>query len=143
MSFRLWNEGCDGGMNRVTEETLRRELPGDWTKNTRGYRVRDKVFLEWGQRFEWPDREAPDGGGQVFCYGLRDHFGILCDGTVVPCCLDSDGVIDLGNVFDRPLEEILASDRARAMVHSFSCRRAAEPLCRRCGYARRFSVGSR
>lgn len=138
VSFRLWNEGCDGGRNGVTEAILRRELPGDWAENTRGYRIRDKIFLEWGQRFDWPDTEAPDGGEKVFCYGLRDHFGILSDGTVVPCCLDSDGVIALGNVFSQSLEEILTSQRARAMVEGFSCRKATEELCRRCGYARRF-----
>ena len=74
----------------------------------------------------------------MFCYGLKDHFGILCDGTVVPCCLDSDGVIGLGNVFTEPLMEILDSPRAKAMVQGFQCRKATEALCRRCGYARRF-----
>lgn len=138
ISFRLWNEGCDGGHNALAEEALRQYLPGEWTPNTRGYRIRDKVFLEWGQRFEWPDREAEDMGSTVFCYGLRDHFGILSDGTVVPCCLDSDGVIALGNVFTDDLDEILRSPRAAAMVRGFSQRKASEALCRRCGYARRF-----
>ena len=81
---------------------------------------------------------ADDQGSEVFCYGLRDHFGILCDGSVVPCCMDSDGVITLGNVFDQPLSEILDSPRARAMVDGFEHREASEELCRRCGYARRF-----
>ena len=74
----------------------------------------------------------------MFCYGLRDHFGILSDGTVVPCCLDSDGVIALGNVFRQELTDILESPRAKAMVEGFSQRKATEDLCCRCGYARRF-----
>ena len=113
-------------------------MPGDWQENSRGYRVRDRIFLEYGDRFAWPDQGAEDLGNQVFCYGLKDHFGILCDGTVVPCCLDSDGVIDLGNVFNKPVSEILESPRAKAMRAGFSCRKATEELCRRCGYARRF-----
>ncbi len=138
VSFRLWNQGHDGGRNSQILELLKKALPGDWAENSRGLRIRDRLFLEWGQRFIWPDRDAPDQGAQVFCYGLRDHFGILCDGTVVPCCLDSDGVIALGNVYREDLGAILSSPRARAMVEGFSCRRTPEALCRRCDYARRF-----
>ena len=141
VSLRLWNQGCDGGKNAVTEVFLREKLPGEWIENTRGYRIREKLYLEWDHRFAWPDREAPVQGAEVFCYGLRDHFGILCDGTVVPCCLDSDGVIALGNVFRDSLDQILSTPRAKAMVDGFSCRKAAEELCSRCGYAQRFSKG--
>ena len=79
-------------------------------------------------------------GNDVYCYGMRDHFGILCDGTVVPCCLDSDGVIALGNVFQTSLDEILSSSRAQAIKKGFECRKASEELCRRCGYAQRWSL---
>ena len=95
--------------------------------------------MEYGDRFRWPDREADLVGNSVFCYGMRDHFGILCDGTVVPCCLDSDGVIALGNIFRDNLADILSSPRAEAMKKGFECRNATEDLCRRCGYATRFS----
>lgn len=138
VSFRLWNNGFDEGRNEKTLALLRALLPGPWQENTRGYRLRDRVFLEWGERFTWPDTQAPEGGCSLFCYGLRDHFGILSNGTVVPCCLDSDGVIDLGNVFTQPLEEILNSPRAKAILDGFSQRKAVESLCRRCGYAHRF-----
>ena len=89
-------------------------------------------------RFSWPDMQADDGGNSVFCYGLKDHFAILCDGRVVPCCLDREGAITLGNVLEAPIDEILTSPRATAMRQGFCERRAAEELCRRCGYARRF-----
>ncbi len=138
ISLRLWNNGCDEGRNDTALQTLREKLPGGWTENTRGYRIRDGLFLEWGDRFAWPDQNAEHHGNQLFCHGLRDHFGILSDGTVVPCCLDSDGVINLGNVFREELTEILASDRAKAIVDGFSRRKAVEDLCCRCGYARKF-----
>ena len=136
--FRLWNKGFDGGKNDFVLDFLKTQIDGEWKENTRGIRVRDKLFLEWGERFEWPDKEAEPKGDRFFCYGLKDQFGILCDGTVVPCCLDSDGVISLGNVFKEDLETILNSPRAKAMVEGFKCGKATEDLCRRCGYAQRF-----
>lgn len=138
ISLRLWNNGFDEGRNDTTLTLLKKQLPGQWEQNTRGYRIRDRLFLEWGDRFVWPDKHAPDNGDQVFCHGLGDHFGILSDGTVVPCCLDSDGVIALGNVFREELLDILASPRAKAIADGFRRRTATEDLCRRCGYAQRF-----
>lgn len=141
VSLRLWNKGHDEGRNDDTLAHLRRLFNGPWTENTRGYRLQDRLFLEWGDRFQWPDLAAPVQGDSVFCYGMKEHFGILCDGSVVPCCLDSEGVMILGNVFRQELSEILDSPRARAMVHGFQCRKATEELCRRCGYAQRFTEG--
>ena len=144
--LRLWNlDGHGealGGNNTRTLDYLRARFPDTpetpWKFSPRGARMRDKLHLEYGDRFEWPDMEASDRGSGVFCYGLKDHFAILCDGRVVPCCLDREGAITLGNVFDTPVEEILSSPRAAAMREGFRRRCATEELCRRCGYARRF-----
>ena len=65
-------------------------------------------------------------------------MGVLVDGTVVPCCLDNEGTIALGNILETPLQDILDGERARALFEGFSRRRAVEPLCRKCGYARRY-----
>lgn len=137
--FRLWNKGCDGGRNDIALDFLQTHIPGQWAENTRGFRIRDKFYLEWGDRFQWPDKEAPFQSGRVFCYGMRDHFGILCDGSVVPCCLDSDGAVTLGNIFREEITDILASPRAQAIARGFERRCATEELCRRCAYAQRFS----
>ena len=136
--LRLWNRGFDEGRNDTTLHFLRSVIDGQWAENSRGIRIRDKFYLEWGDRFQWPDKDAPVQGEQFFCYGMRDHFGILCDGTVVPCCLDSEGVINLGNVFTDDLSAILSSPRAAAIAKGFERRTASEDLCRRCGYAQRF-----
>ena len=144
--LRLWNlDGHGqalGGNNERTLDYLRGRFPdgGDtpWKFSNRGARLRNRLHLEYGDRFEWPDMGADNRGNQVFCYGLKDHFAILCDGRVVPCCLDREGAITLGNILDTPVEEILASARAVAMREGFQRRRATEELCRRCGYARRF-----
>ena len=138
ISLRLWNNNCDEGRNDTALTLLKENLSGPWAENTRGYRIRDGLFLEWGERFVWPDQNTPDNGDCLFCHGLRDHFGILSDGTVVPCCLDSDGIIALGNVFQEELSDILSSPRAKAIIDGFSRRKAVEDLCRRCGYAQKF-----
>ena len=138
ISLRLWNKDCDDGRNDTVLQFLQEAFPEPWKENSRGYRIRDGLFLEWGDRFVWPDRNAAHQGNRVYCYGLQDHFGILSDGTVVPCCLDSDGVIALGNIFREELSDILASERAKAMVEGFRQRKATEDLCCRCGYARKF-----
>ena len=136
--FRLWNKGVDGGQNQIALELLKENISGDWKENSRGIKICDKIYLEWGNRFEWPDSEAEIKGDRFFCYGLKDQFGILSNGTVVPCCLDSDGRINLGNIFDGNLDDILNSKRALCMVEGFKRGVATEDLCRRCGYAQRF-----
>ncbi len=144
--LRLWNldeQGRPlGGDNDHTLARLRERFPDEgntpWKHSARGARLKDKLHLEYGDRFEWPDMAAAQQGDQVFCYGLKDHFAILCDGRVVPCCLDREGAITLGNLFDTPITTILTSDRAMRMREGFCRRQATEELCRRCGYARRF-----
>lgn len=136
--FRLWNKGLDGGRNERAITLLRQSLDGEWVENPRGIRIKNNLYLEWGERFEWPDLSAEIKGDKFFCYGLKDQFGILSDGTIVPCCLDSDGVIALGNAFTDDISDVLSSERAVSMVDGFRCGKAAEELCRKCGYAQRF-----
>lgn len=136
--LRLWNQGSDDGRNDETLLRMARRFPQPWKEGPRGTRLQDRLYLEYGSRFRWPDLQEENMGQQVFCYGLRDHFGILYDGTVVPCCLDHNGDIPLGSIFQQDIREILSSSRAKSMVEGFSCRRASEELCRKCGYARRF-----
>ena len=136
--FRLWNKGYDNGRNEFALSVLRDKLSGEWVENTRGIRIREKLFVEAGDRFAWPDSNAPLQGEEVRCYGLKDQFGVLADGTVVPCCLDSDGILSLGNLFEEDVSAILSSPRAVKIAEGFRCGKAAEELCKRCGYARRF-----
>lgn len=136
--LRLWNKGFDGGKNQEILEQLKKEISGEWKTGNRGIRVKNRLHLEYGDRFSWPDIDADYIGDEVFCYGLRDHFGILSDGTVVPCCLDGDGIINLGNAFSDSLKDILKSPKAKAIYDGFTARKASEELCKRCSYAQRF-----
>ncbi len=133
--MRLWNLGGADSMNRTILDAMHARFCGEWKEIYSGYKLSDKIFLEWGERFEWPDLDLPDLGSLHSCFGLRDQVGVLSDGTVVPCCLDAEGAIALGNIFTDELDEILSSERARSLKASFEKREVYEPLCRRCGYA--------
>lgn len=136
--YRLWNQGGADTKNASILDAMEAAFPRPWKVERRGTRIAQRVYLEYGDKFDWPDLSAQDGGDHVFCYGLRDQIGILCDGTVVPCCLDHDGDLALGNLLDGSLEEILETPRAQAIYSGFQNKTAAEELCRKCGYARRF-----
>lgn len=136
--FRLWNQGGAEEKNAEILREMERHFPRPWVQERKGTRIGNRVYLEYGDKFDWPDLNAEDHGNQVFCYGLRDQIGVLCDGTVVPCCLDHDGDLALGNLLEEDLEAILNSDRAKAIYEGFQNRCAPEELCRKCGYARRF-----
>ncbi len=136
--YRLWNNGGSDSLNSDIEERLSLVFPKPWRESRNGVGLGNKVFLQYGDKFDWPDIASNDEEETVFCYGLRDQIGILADGTVVPCCLDNNGTVALGNIFDSSIDEILSTPRAKAIYEGFSKRRAPEPLCRRCTYARRF-----
>lgn len=136
--YRLWNQGGADSRNAGILQAMHRAFPGEWHPERRGIRIAERTFLEYGEKFDWPMLGKAESAQVSFCYGLRDQLGVLWDGTVVPCCLDHEGDIPLGNLFTQSMEEILASARAKALYDGFSARKAVEPLCQSCGYARRF-----
>ena len=139
--LRLWNRGYDEGRNIDTLAILREKFKdGEWREGVRGARIRHRLHLEYGDRFDWPDTSCEELGDEVFCHGLGDHFGILVDGRIVPCCLDREGAIELGNVYCDNVYEVLSSERANRIRQGFKNKRATEELCRKCGYARRFKI---
>ena len=138
--FRLWNRGGKEELNGSVLDAVKAYFSCDDLsfEKKNSIKLSDRVFIERASKFDWPDISLKDTRDNVFCYGLRDQIGILSDGTVVPCCLDCEGDINLGNIFEDSMENILATDRAKAIYDGFSKKHAVEELCRRCGYARRF-----
>lgn len=134
--IRLWNKGGADTQNDYILNKMHSAFGGEWKEIYSGFKMAEKIFLEWGEKFDWPDIDGEDFGDSHSCYGLRDQIGILSDGTVVPCCLDADGIINLGNIFEAPLFEILSSKRATALKASLEKGRPCEELCRKCGYAK-------
>jgi radical SAM protein with 4Fe4S-binding SPASM domain len=107
-------------------------------RSRKSFRLKNRLYLHFDTEFVWPSMDLPEHGNKGRCYGLSSHFGILVDGTVVPCCLDKEGVISLGNIHEQGLEEILASKRAQTIVKGFRRGILEEDLCKRCQYIERF-----
>lgn len=102
-------------------------------------RLSDYTFLHFDEVFEWPDMKHPYVSDKGYCLGMKQMCGILSNGDVVPCCLDSKGDIRLGNIFETPMKEILSSKRVMDMVQAFAKQEVKEELCQRCSYRTRFS----
>lgn len=140
-ALRLWNTGGADARNEEILTFLAQktgEWPLDMPQPRQGsWKLGDRLYLEQAERFEWPDMHAPETG-TTFCLGLREQIAVLCDGTVVPCCLDHEGDIPLGNLLETELPDILSGARARALYQGFSEGHPSEELCRRCGFATRF-----
>ncbi|MWC27747.1 radical SAM/SPASM domain-containing protein [Paenibacillus sp. MMS18-CY102] len=150
-SFRLWNLTQDNmtnlerSRNRETLSILEREFNLDYRIEERvepgsGIRIAKNVYINQDYEFQWPSLDAPEDDGKGFCHALRSQAAVLVDGTVVPCCLDGEGVINLGNVHETSFSEIVDGERANNLYYGFSRREAVEELCRKCGYRQRFGA---
>ncbi|MBJ6360296.1 radical SAM/SPASM domain-containing protein [Paenibacillus sp. GCM10012307] len=151
ISLRLWNLDMNNATN--AERNRNRELLGAIEKEFgldykieekvepgKGTKIADRVYINQDYEFQWPSLDAEEDDGKGFCYGLRNQAGILSDGTVVPCCLDGEGVINLGNINVQPFADIIENGRAKRLMDGFSRREAVEELCRKCGYRKRFGA---
>ncbi|MFT4146265.1 MAG: radical SAM/SPASM domain-containing protein [Mobilitalea sp.] len=151
IAYRFWNYEEDNSLN--TEKKINNEmlaviekefnLPYNIQEQVtpgKGVKIMDRIYLNQDHQFQWPDLKEEEDNGEGFCYGLRHQAAILVDGTVVPCCLDGEGVIALGNINVTTFSEIIESERAGQIVEGFSNRKAVEELCRKCGYRKKFGL---
>jgi radical SAM protein with 4Fe4S-binding SPASM domain len=146
IALRLWNmdEGGFNKNNRVVARAIDREFHLDAsvidTKATyKGMLLDKNIFLNHDIAFQWPKINNEKDSGRGFCRGLRSQVAVLADGTVVPCCLDNEGTINLGSILHENIDEIIHSQRATALYEGFSQGKAVEPLCRSCGYKSLFT----
>lgn len=151
ISYRLWNlqkehvTDLAARRNRETLEILEKEYHLDYkieekVQPGKGVKIAHNVYLNQDHEFRWPSLLAPEDEGKGFCHALRSQAAILVDGTVVPCCLDGEGVINLGNVHEKSFTEIVEGERANNIVDGFSRREAVEELCRKCGFRQKFGM---
>lgn len=147
VNYRLWNlqdvrgtgEQNRGMLARI-EERFDTKLDIDLdVKLQKSKRVKNRLYLHFDTEFVWPSIDLPVLGEKGTCHGLSSHIGILVDGTVVPCCLDKEGNIPLGNIGEQNLSDILASKRAIDILEGFRQRKLKESLCQRCQYITRFA----
>lgn len=133
VNYRVWNKEENQEAIELIKSaySIQRELkePND--------KLASNAFVSIASKFEWPDIEKEEESNG-YCYALKDQIAILVDGTVVPCCLDDEGNINLGNVFTTSLDSILNGERAKRILEGFQKRIAVEELCKRCSYKMRF-----
>ncbi|MGE7914825.1 radical SAM/SPASM domain-containing protein [Lysinibacillus xylanilyticus] len=151
ISYRLWNLQKDhvsdiaARRNRETLNILENEYNLDYrieekVQPGKGVKIANNIYLNQDHEFRWPSLLEPEDEGKGFCHALRSQAAILVDGTVVPCCLDGEGVINLGNVNEISFTDIVQGERANNIVDGFSRREAVEELCRKCGYRQKFGM---
>ncbi|WP_216828505.1 radical SAM/SPASM domain-containing protein [Alkalihalobacterium elongatum] len=149
VSLRLWNLTEDNltnvqkKRNREVLEIIEREFNLDYKIEERvvpgtGVKIAERIYLNQDIEFKWPSLHEEEDDGKGFCHGLRNQAGILANGTVIPCCLDGEGVINLGNINEQNFSEIIEGERANNLYNGFSRREAVEEMCRKCGYRKRF-----
>ena len=107
-------------------------------KEKKSIRLDYKTLLHFDNYFQWPSLTNPNYGHGT-CQGLSSHIAILADGKVVPCCLDNDAVIELGNLNKKSLNEILRGTRTTKMKEGFILGHCSEELCLKCSYKKRFN----
>ncbi|MDO8444563.1 MAG: SPASM domain-containing protein [Deltaproteobacteria bacterium] len=150
INYRLWNlafssEGLDSESNRLICRRIEDAFgitipPQGHSSGRKSLHMLNRLYLHLDTRFNWPGEvESGIQNTNGFCHALSSHFAILVDGTVVPCCLDHNGVTALGNCREQSLNSILESPRATAMVKGFSEGRLIEPLCQQCTFISRFA----
>lgn len=130
--LRLWNQGGMDKENELVMDYIAEYVPRPWKERPDGFRLCDNLYLEFDRKFEWPSANASSAKREVFCKALLKQIGVLADGSLVPCCLDHNGDVVLGNLFHQSLEEILSSPRAQAMIEGFQHHTATEALCQNC-----------
>lgn len=129
--FRLWNND-----HSEKNQEIIRQIENCFEIAVReSMKLSDCLYLSLGESFDWPciNREVISENG--YCLGLKEQIGILVDGTVVPCCLDSEGYHNFGNIFTENIDEILNKKEPHLMLEGFRNRKFVSNLCKRCGYA--------
>ncbi len=148
INLRLWNldeAHSETEFNKTLFERLENHfalengfIASQISGGRQGIRLASKVLLHFDCYFEWPSLKNPVSG-DGYCHGLSRQIAILADGRVVPCCLDGEGMIDLGNLHVTNLDRILTSERSSAITEGFARGIAHEELCQKCSYKDRFT----
>ena len=129
--FQKVNERFDSNIDIAELYDVNKPRP----KNIRIARM---MFFNFDEYFNWPSLNNDFVSKEGTCYGLDSHFGILSSGNVVPCCLDKDAIINLGNINNSQLKDILSSNKVKDIRKGFKENRVIEEFCQKCEYRTRF-----
>ena len=144
INYRIWNKDeNEEAVFRIEKAyNIAPELIDENLKEGKdNFTIYKNVFISFANKFEWPELSSEaisKGLSHGYCHALKDQIAILVDGTVVPCCLDDEGAINLGNIFEEDFSKIIESERAKNIIDGFKNRVAVEKLCQNCSYKNRF-----
>nr|WP_323658451.1 radical SAM/SPASM domain-containing protein [Aliarcobacter butzleri] len=150
INFRIWNLDEKNSakefnlkvFNKINEAfDTNIDIEDVYKNRPKNIRIDRKIFFNFDEYFNWPNLENKEVSKTGFCYGLDSHFGVLSNGDVVPCCLDKDAIINLGNIEDNSLKNILTSKRVKDIQNGFKKNILVEELCQKCEYRTRFDKG--
>ena len=128
INYRIWT-------NNINNEKIIKMLEKKYNIKINGNtKIKDNLFLAFDSEFIWPSLDNNYLKENGSCMGLRTHIGILVDGSVVPCCLDYDGKLSLGNIYESELETIINSKKAIEMKVNFQNNKKIEKLCQHCNF---------
>lgn len=145
ISYRLWNlENIEkNSENYYILNSLGNVFGVDSlneiAKKEKFVKLKENAFLNQDLEFVWPSLENEIISEVGTCWGLRNQVAILSNGDVVPCCLDGDGCINLGNIFEKSFKDILNSEYSKEFIKAFEENRVIHSLCKRCGFRTKFN----
>jgi radical SAM protein with 4Fe4S-binding SPASM domain len=137
ISERDFNETLFSKLSNEFNVTL--NLDTIYRDKPKSIRLENKILVHFDNYFEWPSLKNKNYGDGT-CQGIQSHIAILASGKVVPCCLDCDGIIELGDLHEESLEKILSNRRTVNMLEGFKEGKAIEELCQKCSYKERFTL---
>lgn len=97
-------------------------------------KIVSNLMIDTFHPFIWPDMNNDYYSEEGSCYGLRNHIGILSDGTIIPCCLDTLGIIKLGNIYQDDIDDVMDSKLVKEMIDGFKHNYKCHVLCRHCKF---------
>jgi radical SAM protein with 4Fe4S-binding SPASM domain len=139
MSEKIFNETLFSKLSASFDTPL--NLNTIYVERPKSIRLASKVLMHFDNYFEWPSLNN-ENNGHGTCQGLQSHIAILASGKVVPCCLDCDGIIELGDLHESSLNDVLKSERSVKMLEGFKEGKAVEELCQKCSYKERFNTSA-
>lgn len=130
INFRLWtNTRYYDDIINYLEAKFKTKI-NSLTNN----KLADNIYLNFSNEFVWPENSKKEVNINTSCFALIDHIAILSDGTIVPCCLDASGKINLGNIFKDDLKDVLDSKQFNELLNGFKNHKRIHPLCKKCNF---------
>lgn len=133
ISYRLWgnSSNVDKILNKLNEKYNTSLSKNSLKKNNK---LKDNIYLNKEEEFIWPSMNNNYYNENGKCYGLIDHIGVLVDGTIIPCCLDTLGIINLGNIFKDDLSSLKDNKLCNEMIRGFKNNKKVHELCKKCKF---------